>query len=170
MNKKRQSGQTLIEVLVALAASVVIIGAITVASLSSLNNAQFSRDQSAATHFAQQGLEIIRNMRDFSVASLSASLLPPATYCLAKSCKALDKNNPSCWQKNIECGQNVDTFVREVVIDYNDSSCDPTVTNDVKATVTVFWNDSRCGLSSNVFCHSVIVSSCFSDFTIVPTP
>lgn len=167
---KQQRGQTLIEVLVALGAAVVVIAAITAASLSSLKNTEFSRDQAAASHIAQQGLEIIRDMRNYDIASISASLLPDDTYCLADSCKALDSTNPSCWRKNISCGQNVDKFSREIKISHTASVCDATNTGDVEAIVTTSWYDTSCGSVGSLLCHSVVVSSCFSDFTVVPTP
>ncbi|HSD98901.1 MAG TPA: hypothetical protein VLB73_04375 [Patescibacteria group bacterium] len=174
-----QSGQTLIEVLVALTAGVVIIAAIVSASLNALTNSNFARDQNIAAQYTQSGIEIIRDMRNESIASLSASYLSDNTYCLAKSCSALDNQIPSCWIKSGNCGQNVDKFVREVVVAHDSSDCNASPTpngqqgflsSNVKVTVTTFWYDSRCTDSSNAFCHSVTLSSCFSDFTIAPTP
>lgn len=178
-NVRNQSGQTLIEVLVALTASVVVIAAIVSASLNALTNSNFARDENIAAQYTQSGIEIIRDMRNESIASLSASYLPDDTYCLAKSCTALDKQLPECWTKGNSCGQNVDTFVREVVITHDTQDCNvsPTpngqvgyLSSNVKATVTTYWYDSKCSDSANPFCHSVTQSSCFSDFTVAPTP
>lgn len=176
----REAGQTLIEVLVALTAAVVIVAAIVSASLNSLNSSEFSRDQNISSQFTQEGLEIIRDMRNTSIASLSASYLPDGTYCLAKSCTALINTVPSCWQQNPVCAQNVDKFVRTVTVTHNATDCNATPTpignpigalaSNVKIVITTSWFDSRCTNSTKPFCHSTIASSCFSDFTIVPTP
>lgn len=174
-----QSGQTLIEVVVALTAAVVIIAAIVSASLTALTNSDYARDQNTATQYTQTGLEVIRDMRNESIASLSATYLPDGTYCLAKNCTALDKNITSCWIKNISCGQNVDKFVREVIVTHNSSDCNvsPTpngqtgyLSSNVKITVTTAWYDTKCTDTANPFCHYVTTSSCFSDFTVFPTP
>lgn len=167
---KEQAGQTLIEVLVGLSAAVVVIAAITSAALTSLNNAQYSRDQNLATQYAQQGMELVRNMRDLDIASVSATFLPNDTYCLAKLCSALTPTNPSCWSGNLECGQNVDTYVRKIVVDHNSSSCNSGVSGNVQITSEVSWADGKCTDVTNPFCHHVDLSSCLSDFTVAPTP
>lgn len=176
-----QSGQTLIEVLVGLAAAVVVISAITVAVLSSLNNAEFSRDQNLATHYSQEGMEIIRNMRDKSILSVSATSLPDGVYCMAKTCTAITNiaGDTNCGPRaGLLCSQNVLNFVREVTIRHNDSTCNgngptsaPTpVTTAMKISVSTYWGDIKCTSTTNPFCHSVMLTSCLSDFTVVPTP
>ncbi|HEX7041831.1 MAG TPA: hypothetical protein VF189_01140 [Patescibacteria group bacterium] len=182
-----QKGQTLIEVLVGLSAAVVVIAAITVAVITALNNAEFSRDQNLATQYTQEGMEIIRNMRDLDVASINQTNLPDGTYCLAKGCSSLTTNpsDTSCGPKtSTHCTQNFNNFVREITISHNDpfctnngptSSATPTPTpaseiGTIKVTVNTYWGDTKCSDSSNPFCHSVLLSSCLSDFTIVPTP
>ncbi len=174
-----EKGQTLIEVLVALTAAVVIIGAIVSASLSALNNSDFARDQNIATQYTQAGIELIRDMRNENIASISAELLPDDTYCLAKACSDLDSNNAQCWVKTTSCGQNVDKFVREVVVEHDSADCNvsPTpngqvnaLSANVKITVRTSWYDPKCQDTLNPFCHSVTLSTCFSDFTVFPTP
>lgn len=178
---KLQKGQTLIEVLIALTAAVVIIAAIVSASLSALTSSEFTRDQNTSAQFSQQGMEIIRDMRNESIASLSANYLPDNTYCLADSCTTLNKDISSCWTKLSQCGQNVSgKYVREVTVSHNSMDCNATptpsgggggvLTSNVKITVATYWYDNKCTNSTNTFCHNTIVSTCFSDFTIVPTP
>jgi Tfp pilus assembly protein PilV len=178
---KSEVGQTLIEVLVALTAAVIIIAAIVSASLNALTSSEFTRAQNTATQATQQGLEIIRNMRNENITSLSVANLPNDYYCLAKSCSALNKNISSCWQRTTSsCSQNVDTFVRQVTVLHGSADCNATptpvglpqgvLTGNVKITVTTSWYDSKCTDSSNTYCHSVVSSSCFSDFTVAPTP
>ncbi len=179
--RNSQSGQTLIEVLTALAVSVVIIAAITSASLNALNNSQFSRDQNSASQDSLAGMEIIRDMRNQSIASLSATYLPDGTYCLADSCTSLDSTKPSCWQMTgLTCPQNIGKFVRQVDVVHNSPDCNATPTptggpsgylsSNVKITVITSWYDSRCTSGTNPYCHSAVESSCFSDFTVMSAP
>ena len=176
-----EEGQTLIEVMTALAAAVVIIAAITSASLNALNNSQFTRDQNTASQYSIAGMEIIRNMRNTSIASLSASYLPDNTYCLASTCTSLNQLQSGCWvPTGATCPQNMGKFVRSVTVVHNSLDCNATPTptgsptgylsSNVKITVTTSWYDSRCTDASNPYCHSAIETSCFSDFTIMSTP
>ena len=174
-----QKGQTLIEVLAALTAAVVIVGAIVSASLNALKSTEYTRDQNIATQYTQGGMEILRDMRNMDIGSFSETSLPDGTYCLAKDCTILDKNVASCWKETTGCPQNIDKFVRTVVVAHNANDCNasPTPTgqtsplaSNVKITVSTAWYDTQCTDSSNPFCHSAVASSCFSDFTTVPTP
>lgn len=177
----KEKGQTLIEVLVGLSAAVVVISAITVAVVTSLNNAEYSRDQNLATHYAQEGIELVRNMRDQDIASISSSSLPDGTYCMAQGCSAIknDQLDASCGVRTGQhCTVKVSNFIREVTITHNDSLCNgngptPSVaptTSTMKVSVSTYWSDSKCTSSSNLLCHSVLLTSCLSDFTVVPTP
>lgn len=175
---KHQAGQTLIEVLVGLATLVVVIAAITSSVLSSLYDAEFSKSQSLATSYAEQGVEILRNMRNNDIASLSASYLTNPSYCLGSECTGLvpgtlNQTGPSnyCWTKlSVNCPQNIETFVREVDVNQNSTKCQSSTTDDVEANVSVSWSDSKCTDALSPFCHSISVSTCFSNFTIAPTP
>lgn len=170
-----QKGQSLIEVLVGLATAVLIMGAITTATISALNNAVYSKNQNLATNYAQQGLEIVRNLRDRKY-SLFNEL--NGEYCLAKTCKQIDptSNDPQdpCGPKSIVCDQNVggenaDIFVRQVTVNPNSSSCKDTTqqtTQGTYVTVNVSWYDAKCG-SSNVFCHNVKLGTCLSTYNTV---
>ncbi len=59
-----ERGQTLMELIVVTSVSVIIIGALVFATISSLRNAQFSKNQSQATKLAQEGIERVRSARD----------------------------------------------------------------------------------------------------------
>lgn len=150
-------GQTLIEVLVAITAAVLVISAIAVAIISALNNAQFSKNQNMATQYAQEGMEIIRQIRSSDWSTFNN--LSTGHYCLDKDSKEL--------VLSIDCGQNVDIFVREIDIEKNSSSCN---NNQTKAIIQVSWSDGKCTNRINLFCHKVRLVSCFSDFNVVPTP
>lgn len=59
-----EKGQTLLELIVVISVSVIIIGALVFATIASLRNAQFSKNQSLATKLAQEGIERVRVGRD----------------------------------------------------------------------------------------------------------
>lgn len=172
-----EKGQSLIEVLVGLATAVLIIGAITVATISALNNAVYSKNQNLATNYAQQGIEIVRNLRDRNYSQFQQL---NGTYCLAKTCDKIDptSNDPQdpCGPQSIVCSQNVggenaDIFVRQVSVDPVSSYCKDSTqqtTQGVHVTVNVSWYDAKCG-SSNVFCHTVQLATCLSTYNTVST-
>lgn len=56
-------GQTLLELVVVIAVIVIVIGALVFATIASLRNAQFSKNQAQATKLAQEGLELVRSGR-----------------------------------------------------------------------------------------------------------
>ena len=175
----KQEGQTLIEVLAALTAAVVIVGALVSASLNALKSTEFTRDQNISSQYTQAGMEIMRDMRNNDIGSFTSSNLPDGTYCLAKSCTQLISTNASCWKMLTTCPQNVDKYVREVAVSHNASDCNASPTpngqtgvlsSNVKITVTTSWYDTQCTSQANQFCHSTTTSSCFSDFVAQPTP
>lgn len=57
-------GQTLIEVLVALSIGILVIGALSIGMIVSIRNSQFSQSQLQATRYAQEGIDLVRNIRD----------------------------------------------------------------------------------------------------------
>jgi len=157
----KTKGQTLIEVLVGLATAVVILSAITLATLTSLDNIEFSKNQNQATQYANQGMELIRNMRDTQY-SLFSQL--SNHYCMAKSCRSLTSAPGMCGSSltQVACGQNVDTFVREVFFEKQSTTCQGVNT---KVTVSVSWFDTKCQSSTSPFCHQVVIVSCFGSTT-----
>lgn len=57
-------GQTLVELIVVVATSVVVVATLTFAVISSLRNAQFAKNQSQATKLAQEAIERVKVGRD----------------------------------------------------------------------------------------------------------
>lgn len=66
MFNSNQRGQTLLELVVVIAVSVMVIGALVFATIASLRNAQFAKNQAQATKYAQEGIERVRTGRDRS--------------------------------------------------------------------------------------------------------
>lgn len=148
---KNQKGQTLIEALVALGAAVLVLSAITVAVISALNNTQYTKNQNQATQYAQQGIEVMRQISQSSWGYFSS--LNKKNYCLADGSSTLVEAPAE------GCGQNIGIFVREVDVVQNDShSC----SGNELITVIVSWSDSKCD-SSSPYCHNVKFNSCLSN-------
>jgi len=147
-------GQILIEVLVALAAAGVIITAITAVVTTSLSNAQYIRDQNSATNYAQQGMEVIREVRDSDISNFRSY---NGNYCLGKGQTSLGSNQSSC-------NSNVDNFARSVVIEQSPGCA----ANIAKVTVTVSWSDGKC--TNNANCHKIPLVTCLSTNNLIPAP
>lgn len=180
---KKESGQTLIEVLVALSVAIVVVAAISVAVLSSLSGAQFTKNQNQATQYAQQGLELIRQIRNSDAATFAAL---SGSYCMAISCTTLknsptdtggtscNKNGGSPCQPNIPIVSPI--FVRQVAIEQTSSTCNssgispapPPSSYPASLKVTVSWSDGKCP-AANLYCHNVTLTDCLAQ-TNAPTP
>ena len=98
-------GQTLIEVLAAFGVAVVLVSAIAIAVTTGLSNTTFSKNQNLATQHAQEGVELVRQMRNNDYSAFDAF---SGNYCL-------DKNSTTLRSKGTGCGQNIDLFIREAV-------------------------------------------------------
>ena len=150
-----QRGQTLIEAVGALAVISLVISAIAIAVTTSLNNAQFNKNQSLATKYAQQGIEIVRQIRNSNYISFAST---NGTYCLGKGQTSLGTSQSNC---NIA---NVDTFIRSVQIEQN-PGCGANV---ARVTVTVSFIDGKC--QSNTYCHKQTEITCLSTVNPVQAP
>lgn len=64
MIKLKNSGQTLIEMIVVITIGILVIGALVFATIASLRNSQFAKNQAQATKLAQEGMEKVRSARD----------------------------------------------------------------------------------------------------------
>ncbi len=164
--KNRQSGQTLLEAVVALATAVVIISAMTVIVLSSLNNAQFSKNQNQATLYAQQGIEFLKNLSQSNWSTFF-------TYNLTNYCMPSDNSLPQ--RVGGSCGQNLGIFSREVVINQyaagnTNADCLPISVARAKVTASVAWSDNKCTSATDVYCHKVKLISCVYNSPTVPGP
>jgi len=143
-------GQTLIEVLLGLSIASIILGALGSSIISSLRNAQFAKNQNLASHFASQGMEIIRQIRDrkddFNLGNFAG------TYCLPEDGELDPKPN---------CPLNVGTpasYSRKVTIAQGDPSSNCESDAYYYIVVSVSWWDNACGDFSP--CHKANQASC----------
>ncbi len=170
MNQKfsNQTGQSLVEVVIALGIAVIIVIAFTNATIASVRNSQFSKNQNLATKYAQETLELVRAIRDQntvgSVTDGTAGLnswgdlwginLKNAAspgggytgYCftLNKTTLVLTKRT-SCADTNgagVRIDENLDTttnlFYRKINI-----TDDGTTLTKKQVSVRVYWSDNR---------------------------
>lgn len=137
---KKSSGQTLLEVLVALAAVVIVLGAITTAVMLSLKQSVGSSSQTRAAQLSQEGLEMVKpqvqTVTEDTVACLGESgTLTPETDCDGRA--------------NLER-----VYRRTVSISSDPAQC----ATLKKVTVSVAWSDTIC--QPGVFCHVTPLTTC----------
>jgi Tfp pilus assembly protein PilV len=137
-------GQTLLEALLTLSLIIVVVTGITATIITSLSNARYGKTQAVATQYAQEGIEILRKIRNnnYSVFKISGD------YCLSKGATDLQSSG-TCLAPNLE------NYIRNVNITH--SGC---ATDVARVTVNVLWSDRKC--ESGTYCHSSKLVSCFS--------
>lgn len=131
-----KNGQSLLEVLVALAVALLVILALVRATIVAIRNADFAKKQAQASSYAQEGMENIRAYRD-------------ASWTIFWG--AADGNNhgfsgatPSSGACPSPTNPNISgtPFTRCSKLEKVDLDPDIAGVDSVKATVTVFWIDS----------------------------
>ena len=171
-----EAGQTLIEVILAFSVSILVLSAVIVGVTTSLSNTQYAKNQNLANSYAQEGMAVVRQIRDSSWNNFKEGLKDVSRtntiYCLGQNSMELKELNPpatNCWAQSPVGG----IFSREIKFDHDSSDCsagiplNPTPTPTLiprgsKVTVRVSWSDSKCPIG-NAFCHKVELISCFSD-------
>ncbi len=136
-----QKGQTLVEVIIALALATVAITALLTTVLSSLNNTEDSQSQNEATQYSQQGLEVLRSM---------VKLPDLGDHCLGSN---NDVNENTCVAPNID-----GKYIRKVSIENGNPTCGDNTLRHV--TVSTSWNNGDCG---GTYCKSSKLESCMSN-------
>ncbi len=127
----RENGQSLFEVVIALAISAVIIIALVSLVTNSIRNAVFSNNDTQAGILSQKTIEWLRGQRDENIATfLSAAQTP--SYCMEN----LDFNQTGECQPNDFIPGTV--FLRQVDFSLGTVSGKTVVT----ASVKIKWNDS----------------------------
>ena len=155
MKTINQRGQTLIETLSALAIISIVITAIATSVTTSLSNAKYDQNQTLATKYAQQGAEIVQQLRDDSYTNFKTY---NGTYCLGKGQTTLGAVKPSCTVPN------VDTFIRYVIVQQA-PGCGA---NIAQVTVTVSFTDGKC--ATGVYCHRQSSLTCLSTANPIQVP
>ena len=173
MIKINEKGQSLVEALIALGVATIVVSAMAVASITAVNNSDFSKYQNLATDYAQQGIEILRqqSQTNWNAFKSQAPVSPGSSYCLDQGSSTLVPlaSRPAGCGKNISGQNGAGFFVRQVMLmtttvvyatqSYANSACN---NGTVQATVSVAWTDGKCS-SSTAYCHNVTLESCFTN-------
>lgn len=112
-------GQTLVEAIVVIAVVVLLVTGLIVATTFSLKNVRQNQVKMQAVTLAEQGMEIVRSLRDTNWTSFAAN---SGTYCLGKSGQL---STPPC---PADITTNTDSFARTVQFTLNGTTMDVTVT------------------------------------------
>jgi Tfp pilus assembly protein PilV len=158
-----QKGAILIEAILALTVIVVLMTALVSALVSSLSNSNYSKAQTAATGYAQEGLDYMRNERDNNYTNISTL---NGTYCLSSALAFSGPGSP--------CGANIDgKFSRSLYVNNTGkdersgaslpiNKCE---SSSVFVASSVSWTDSKC---TSGLCHKVELSACFTNLESIP--
>lgn len=165
MKLKKQNGQTLIEVLIAMGAGIIVLTAMVGIVIKSLSNSQYGKYQSMANGYAQEGMEVLRSLRDASWGNLNNLQVPPQKYCLPENSTSLILGACNPTTQMIQ-----GVFIREV---QRLATTDPSYKCDsgnggVGVIVTVSWKDAKC--TTDPYCNKVRLDSCFYNLKTLPTP
>lgn len=87
-------GQSLMELMIVVAVAMIVIGALTFATITSLRNAYFSKNQLQATKFAQEGIEKIRSIRDRDGTVITSFGTPTANFSALWNVKIIEACSP----------------------------------------------------------------------------
>ena len=159
-----QKGQSLVELIVVTAVAVIVVGALTFATIAALRNAAFSKNQTQATKLAQDGLERMRSLRDrdsdiqtLNIPDKSGnpgkiSLVNIWDYFLARDyCNSGSENKPCIFKFNngvltqINSPEDAEgTDLKRYIEIFDRSNCD-SISECFKfqkeVRVVVYWND-----------------------------
>lgn len=169
---RNRNGQTLIEVIIAIAVVVIVIASIAVLAISTLRTAKASLRRAEALRLAKAGIDAVQYVRDTE--SCGIALFDPGVatdncYSLPVSgggeiCSVLSKENPC--QDGVPINTSVnEEFMRKIeIMRYGTTPYDQAV----QVRVTVSWNDSGSkptpGGSVTNQTRSVMLSQVFSAY------
>jgi len=140
MLKQNQSGQTLIEALVAATIVAIVLTAIISGVTLSVRNSRFSKNQSLATRYTQEAIESIHFYRDDAGwATFHSKVAGNPTLCLSELPNDTDHFMSNSYIDG-DCMGNVipfTTFEREAVFDAG------IITDPITVTVTVTWSEGE---------------------------
>lgn len=143
-------GQSLFEVVVALAVSTVIITALVALASNSIRNATFSKNNTVASRYAQEATEWLRSQRDNDPTVFLSNA--QGVWCM----QTLSWENP---QRLCDAGEEISQtpFVRNISFSTGTFVVNGENKTLITANVSVSWNDAQGA-------HEVRNSTDFSDW------
>lgn len=94
-------GQSLMEMIVVVAMAALVIAALVFATIVSLRNASFAKNQTQATKLAQEGLEKIRSLRDRD---------GPVNYIIDPTASTSTSKFSDLWSISFTCGTGANCY------------------------------------------------------------
>lgn len=157
MSKATCRGQSLFELVFAIAiATIILLGIVSLATVS-VRNSSSSRENALANRYAQEVIEWLRQQRDDTVGwstFVSERSGVNRTWCINDS-PGMDWDIESgCTAGTHEINGNT-IYLREVILNTQDIA--PGTSNAVEATVNVTWTDAQGA-------HTVTHSARFTDW------
>jgi Tfp pilus assembly protein PilV len=131
MQNKFEKGQSLFEVVLSLAVITLIIVTLIILASNSIRNANFSRNKTLATRYAQEALEWLRGERDENFDTFSTRALTPQ-YCLP-SLSWDESSIGSCGSSN-----NISGTILKREVTFSIVSADNILTE-----ILVYWEDAQ---------------------------
>ncbi|MDO8451443.1 MAG: hypothetical protein Q7S76_01075 [bacterium] len=140
-----QSGQLLVEAVIAVGMVIILTTGLVVATVTSLKAAQFARMKTRATKYAQEGIELTRKLRDDGWPAFQAyGTVGGKNWCLKSDGTWVD--TASCAPADFIDG----IFARNVVMLWNETE------GRMEATVVVRWTDTTA--------HTARIKSYFTEW------
>lgn len=130
--KKASGGQSLFEVVVALAISALVVVSLVSLVTNSIRNANFSKNKSLASNYAQETTEWLRSQRDSDVSIFQSHVLTPI-WCFSN----LNWNVPGNCATDVFISGTI--FKREALFS-TDFVNGKTI---IQATINVSWQDTQ---------------------------
>lgn len=145
---KFSKGQSLFEVVVALAISTLVIIAVVALASNSIRNTTFSKDKTLAANYAQEATEWLRNQRDTNI-DLFITSSGTTQWCISSLSFSIQGK---CPVGNTISGTN---FYREVSFPPQPPRPDGKIV--IEADVKVYWTDSQGD-------HEVVSATNYTDW------
>jgi Tfp pilus assembly protein PilV len=152
-NACSESGQTLLEVLLAFSIVITVLSAISIVVTTSLSNAVYTRNQSLANSYAQEGAAAMRSFRDSDLTGFNSKSGP---YCL-QSLALSNYDGANCSSVGVAIVTNNGNFTRTVELANGTPECP----EGKRVTIKVSWGDSKCP-DTTPYCHKVELITCLS--------
>lgn len=154
--KKNISGQSLFEIILSLAISILIITSLVTLAANAVRNSTYSKNKTQATRFSQEATEWLRGERDADWDTLyaKAGVNPPQLYCLKTLVWADASIGTGCTSSQVIP---TTVFKRELSFERRTVIVGGLTKNIIDASVKVYWQDAQ-GI------HEVRSATSFSDW------
>ncbi len=142
----KMQGQSLVEVVIALSVIAIVVTGIATTVTTALSNNQFTQLQSLATDYSEEGMEIVREIRNSDYEEFATK---SGAFCIGEDNRL---QAGECSGENIE-----GVFMRSVGVEQS-----PACAVDVsRVTVTTAYTSGKCR-PQGALCHESKLVTCMS--------